>query len=181
MGGHRVGIGFASLALFSAIVSCPAAAETVEPAKSLSLDVQGHIAQRCSIGSAIGTNLGELSGARFAVASQMALDCNVPFNMSVRAINGAIANAVTPEGQGGYAGSLPYRLAIELPVRLPERELITREFDGRALVGGQSISSAGGIALDGLRLKLDVAGLSNNRQLLAGYYQEVIEITIAPS
>lgn len=159
----------------------PAAAETIDNVRSLDMTVQGHVSQRCAMGSAVGTDLGELRGGRIAVATKMALDCNLPFMMSIRAQNGAIQHATTPQGQGGYSGSLPYRLKVELPVRRPDLELISKEFDGRSLLGGQAISSAGGIALDGLQLRLDVAGASGSAGLLAGNYGEVIEITITPN
>lgn len=165
----------------TATVAQPAFADTIENVKSLDLAVQGHIAQRCALGSNVTSDLGELGHGRLAVATQMQLDCNVPFTMSIRAQNGAIQHATMPQGQGGYAGSLPYVLDVELPVRRPDREVISKMFEGRALLGGQAISSNGGIALDGLRLKLDVAAASGSAGLLAGNYGEVLEITITPN
>lgn len=159
----------------------PAAAEDIANVKSLDMAVQGHVSQRCAMGSTVTSDLGELGHGRIAVAAQMQLDCNVPFTMSIRAQNGAIQHAQMPQGQGGYAGSLPYKLDVELPVRRPDREVISKMFESRSLLGGQAISTNGGIALDGLLLRLDVAGATNEAGLLAGSYGEVLEITITPN
>lgn len=169
------------MAAAAAIGAQPAAAEDITNAKSIDMTVQGHVTQRCTMGSDVMSDLGNLDRSGIAVSAQLQLDCNVPFVMSIRAQNGAIQHRELPQGQGGYAGSLPYNLNVELPIRRPDRELISRIFEGRTLVGGQAISSAGGIALDGLLLRLDVGSASNQAGLLAGDYGEVIEITIAPS
>lgn len=143
--------------------------------------IQGHVAQRCSMGSDIATDLGDLSRGSRAVAARMRLDCNVPFVMSIRAQNGAIQHSSLPRGQGGYGGAVPYSLDVEMPVRRPDSEVIAKTFEGQALLAGQSFTSDGGIAIDGLLLRLNVGTTASPAGLLAGNYGEVIQISIAPS
>jgi len=177
----RRGCRIIAAAAYAACIASPAAAEDTSYAKSIDVAVQGTVVQRCAMGSDVTTDLGTLTGAARSVAARFQLDCNVPFVLSIRAQNGAIQHETMPGGQGGYAGSLPYSLDVELPIRRPAQELISKAFDGRALIGGQSLSSAGGIALDGMLLRLNVGSVTSSAGLLAGNYGEVITITIAPS
>lgn len=170
-----------ALAALCTLGAAPAFAEEVSGVRSLDVAVQGRVAERCAMGSDVTTDLGTLTGAARTVATRFQLDCNVPFTMSIRAQNGAIQHATMPQGQGGYAGALPYSLDVEVPVRRPTPDLISKVFEGRALVGGQSFSSAGGIALDGMLLRLNVGSVASSAGLLAGDYGEVITVTIAPN
>ncbi|MDT8759266.1 hypothetical protein MZO42_11210 [Sphingomonas psychrotolerans] len=168
-------------ALFLGVAASPAAAQEISNVKSMDIAVQGSIAQRCQMGAIPTADFGELSRAGRFAAAKVALDCNVPFTMLIKAQNGALVHSEMPHGQGPYAGSVPYSLDVELPVRRPATELISKVFEGRSLLGGQAISSAGGIAMDGLLLRLSLGSVSSEAGLLAGQYGEVIEITIAPN
>lgn len=159
----------------------PAAAQEIANVKSVDIAVQGQIAQRCGMGAIATTDFGELSRPGLWASQRVQLDCNVPFTMRIKAEHGALVHSQMPQGQGPYAGSIPYRLDVEMPVRRPQAELISRAFDGRNLAGGQSISSNGGIAMDGLLLRLSLGSVTSQAGLLAGNYGEVIEITIAPN
>lgn len=162
-------------------IAAPAAAQEIANVKSVDIAVQGSIAQRCQMGTIPTADLGNLSSPGKTIAAKVALDCNVPFTMLIKAQNGALVHSEMPHGQGGYAGAVPYSLDVELPVRRPAADLISRAFEGRSLLGGQAISSAGGIAMDGLLLRLSLGSVSSDAGLLAGQYGEVIEITIAPN
>lgn len=173
---------------FAAVAACAmmggasnANAEEISNVKSVEMAVQGHIAERCAMGSSATSELGDLTRPGITAAAQFQLECNLPFIMSIKARNGALAHATMPTGQGGYAGSVPYSLDVELPVRRPTPEMISKVFDGHALTGGQDISSRGGIATDGLLLKLSLGDPGGGAGLLAGNYSEIIEITISPS
>lgn len=168
-------------ALLAGIAATPAAAQEISNVKSLDIAVQGSIAQRCQMGNIPTADFGDLTSPGKVAAAKVALDCNVPFTMLIRAQNGALVHSELPHGQGPYAGAVPYSLDVELPVRRPTAELISKVFDGRSLTGGQAISSAGGIAIDGLLLRLSLGSVSGEAGLLAGQYGEVIEITIAPN
>jgi hypothetical protein len=175
----------ASVASAAVLLGCafaaPAAAQDISNVKSLDIAVQGSIAQRCQMGAVPTVDFGDLTRPGRFAAARVALDCNVPFTMLIKAQNGALVNSEMPHGQGPYAGSVPYSLDVELPVRRPTAEIISKVFEGRSLLGGQAISSAGGIAMDGLLLKLSLGSVSSEAGLLAGQYGEVIEITIAPN
>lgn len=177
----RLAAGVIGTALLAGVVATPAAAQEISNVKSLDIAVQGSIAQRCQMGNIPTADFGELTSAGRVAAAKVALDCNVPFTMLIKAQNGALVHSELPHGQGPYAGSVPYSLDVELPVRRPAAELISKVFDGRSLTGGQAISSAGGIAMDGLLLRLSLGSVSSEAGLLAGQYGEVIEITIAPN
>jgi hypothetical protein len=175
----------ASVAVGALLLGCtaaaPAAAQEISNVKSLDIAVQGSIAQRCQMGTIPTADFGDLTRPGGFAAAKVALDCNVPFTMLIKAQNGALVHSELPHGQGPYAGSVPYSLDIEMPVRRPTAELISKVFEGRSLLGGQAISSAGGIAMDGLLLRLSLGSVSSEAGLLAGQYGEVIEITIAPN
>ena len=171
----------ASAAFLLGVAASPAAAQEISNVKSMDIAVQGSIAQRCQMGAIPTADFGELTRAGRFAAAKVALDCNVPFTMLIKAQNGALVHSEMPHGQGPYAGSVPYSLDVELPVRRPTTELISKVFEGRSLLGGQAISSAGGIAMDGLLLRLSLGSVSSEAGLLAGQYGEVIEITIAPN
>jgi hypothetical protein len=168
-------------ALLIGVAATPAAAQEISNVKSMDIAVQGSIAQRCQMGAIPTADFGDLTRPGKSAAAKVALDCNVPFTMLIKAQNGALTHSDMPLGQGPYAGSVPYSLDIELPVRRPTTEMISKVFEGRSLLGGQSISSAGGIAIDGLLLRLSLGSVASEAGLLAGNYGEVIEITIAPN
>jgi hypothetical protein len=171
----------AGAALLACAIALPAAAQDISNVKSVDIAVQGSIAQRCQMGAIPTVDFGDLNRPGKFAAAKVALDCNVPFTMQIKAQNGALTHSDMPHGQGPYAGSVPYSLDVELPVRRPTTEMISKVFDGRSLLGGQAISSNGGIAMDGLLLRLSLGSVASEAGLLAGQYGEVIEITIAPN
>jgi hypothetical protein len=177
----RLACAVAGAMLLACGVATPAAAQEITNVKSVDIAVQGSIAQRCQMGAIPTADFGDLTRPGRFAAAKVALDCNLPFTMMIKAQNGALAHSEMPHGQGPYAGSVPYSLDVELPVRRPTTELISKVFEGRTLTGGQTISSAGGIAMDGLLLRLSLGSVSSEAGLLAGNYGEVIEITIAPN
>ncbi|MDP5281314.1 hypothetical protein Q9Q95_20480 [Sphingomonas sp. DG1-23] len=177
----RLGSVALGVALVLGATAAPAAAQEISNVKSVDIAVQGSIVQRCQMGAIPTADFGDLTRPGKSAAAKVALDCNMPFTMLIKAQNGALTHSAMPHGQGPYAGSVPYSLDIELPVRRPTTEMISKVFEGRSLTGGQAISSAGGIAVDGLLLRLSLGSVSSEAGLLAGQYGEVIEITIAPN
>jgi hypothetical protein len=165
----------------AAVAALPSSAQEISNVRSVDIALAGHISQRCGMAAGQSTDLGNLSRPRISATTRVQLDCNVPFTLSIQAQRGAIQNLVMPGGQGGYQGSIPYSLNVELPIRRPDRELLTRAFEGRTLVGGQTMSSLGGIAQDGMLLRLDLGSVASSSGLLAGEYGETIVITVAPN
>lgn len=159
----------------------PAAADEIDSARSIHIAVAGTIAQRCSIGNVDSMDFGDLNRRGLSAKARVAFECNVPFTMSIKGATGALTNTVMPLGQGPYSGSVPYSLALSMPVRHPAVEVLGRSFDGRQLRGGGSFSSNGGIATDGMMLTVDLGSPPGEAGLLAGKYAETITITVTPS
>jgi len=124
---------------------------------------------------------GDLERPRPGLRSRVAFDCNIPFTMTIKSAQGALTNVAMPNGQGPYGGSLPYSLAIEMPLRHPAAQIVDRSFDSRQLRAGGVISSNGGIATDGMVLAVGLGRPSGEAGLLAGQYAETITITVTPT
>ncbi|WP_129792794.1 hypothetical protein [Sphingosinicella sp. CPCC 101087] len=166
----------------AAIFAAPAGAADIENVRSLDLAVRGSIPERCAMGSIGNMDFGDLNRTGLGAQARVRLDCNIPFNMSIRARNGSLAHSDLPAGQGPYSGTLPYTIGVMMPVRRPQSAVIERSFESRELRGnGRTISSEGGIAVDGLALSVSLGRPSGEAGLLAGEYGETIEITITPS
>jgi hypothetical protein len=160
----------------------PAYADEIPVKKSFVMAVEGSIPQHCAMGSIPNLALGDLESAARSRSTDVALDCNMPIDVTVSATNGAIANTAYPQGQGPYAGKLPYRLGFAVPTRTPAQGLVQQTFDSADLVGGRTFSSNGGIAIDGMRLTIDLPPVSKgDGALLGGDYSETIEITVTAS
>ncbi|VXC96753.1 hypothetical protein [Sphingomonas sp. AX6] len=163
--------------------SPPSGAGTVrtENARSIDVVVQGRIAQRCAIGDIPNTNFGNLERPGLGMSARVALDCNIPFDMEIKATNGGLTHRTMPGGQGPYAGMLPYSLGVEFPVRRPQASMVSQRFESRQLRGsGGVVSSLDGIATQGMTISVDMGQPQSEAGLLAGEYSETITITIAP-
>jgi hypothetical protein len=158
-----------------------AAADDLPAAKALTLEVQGEITEHCSFGPIPDLALGELSTVRGEYRRHVALDCNIPVDIGVKSANGGLANTAYPNGQGPYKGKLGYQLSLAMPIRKPAPGVVTGNFQSAQLVGGGTLSSNGGVALDGMELTMRFDRLRGDDALLGGEYSEVIEITVSPS
>jgi hypothetical protein len=177
-------IGTLAVLAASATVLCPAPALADElfGVKSLTMAVEGTVAEYCALGDVSDLALGDLQSTARSRSTRVALDCNMPFDVQVSASNGALTHTAFPEGQGPYAGKLAYDIGFFIPTRSPTRGAVRQTFQGADLIGGRTFSSAGGIAVDGMRLTIDLAPApTGDGALLGGDYSETIEITIAPS
>lgn len=168
-------------ALACATFAGRANAADIDNVRSLELGVRGTIAQHCAMGSIADMDFGDLNRPGLGAVARVALSCNVPFDMTIRARNGALTNVQSPNGQGPYSGALPYQIGVAMPVRRPSAAMVEQTFNSRDLTGGRTISSQGGIAVDGMALRVALGRPSGEAGLLAGDYAETIEITIAPS
>lgn len=171
-------IGFCALAAL--LFAAPAAAAEIGDVRSLDIALRGTIAQHCKLADIPDVAFGDITRPGLSVAAQVGLDCNVPINVTIRSQNGGLANEALPGGQGPYAGTLPYTMRVRMPIRRPDRGMVTRQFASRDLVAGQSFSSAGGIAIDGMALDIALGRPSGEAGLLGGRYGEVIEISVTP-
>jgi spore coat protein U-like protein len=159
-----------------------ARADEIDGLRDVKLQVFGQLDQHCLIGKIDDADFGDLTRPGLRTDSRVALDCNVPINVKISAAHGAIANERYPQGQGPYAGAVPYRLEVRIPVRRPEHDVVTRSFDSQDLVAaGQTVNTGDGIAVDGMNLSVALSPPTNQAGLLAGHYSETIEITVTPS
>jgi hypothetical protein len=166
--------------LLAILVVSPAHAEELAGARSLDLTVQGRLSERCAIGPVEDHSFGDLTRPSPELVTRVPLSCNLPVNITIRSANGGLANDSHPRGQGPYAGTVPYNMAVSLPVRMPAQSVVTQSFDSTELMAGRTISSNGGIAVDGMTLNIALARPTSEAGLLGGNYSEVIEITVTP-
>jgi len=167
-------------ALAAAAFAAPANAEEIRNVKSLDIAVSGSIRQHCAMGSIGNMDFGNLERRGLGAETRVAFDCNSPFTMTIKGTSGALTHRTMPNGQGPYGGRLPYSISVKIPVRYPAMQILNRAFNSQQLQGGGVISSNGGIATDGMDLKVELGAPSGEAGLLAGDYSETITITVTP-
>lgn len=168
------------LACFAALVSSSAFAGEVQNARSIDIAVSGSIRQHCALGAIADFDFGDLERRGLGITAPVAFDCNLPFTMTIKGANGALTHSVMPNGQGPFGGQLPYTLAVQMPVRHPSLQMVSRSFNSRQLQAGGIISSNGGIATDDMVLSVELGMPSGEAGLLAGDYSETITIIVTP-
>ena len=156
----------------------PIGDSVVENSTGFDVLVAGRIPSRCALGRGGDIDFGELTGGlQRSVA--VGLDCNVPFDLSVKAANGAIAHTASAAGEGGFSGRLSYDLGIELPLSAPRIHVVSQTVGSHMLLSGLTISSGNAIAAGGVNISF----MTKNPEglgLLAGDYSETIMMTISP-
>ena len=157
----------------------PGAMAELDTASLQKIEVHGEIRQHCAISSPGSFALGDLERDGLRADVKFGLDCNTPFIMKIEAARGALTNIAYPRGQGPYAGTLPYVFELTIPVRKPASGLITRSFNSRDLLGGQTLSSGGAIASDGMEAHVTLGHPDGMAGLLAGDYSETITVTLS--
>jgi len=172
---------FVSTLFCAFAIAVPAQAADIENVTNLDIAVSGSIRQHCALGSIDDMDFGNLERRGLGAQARVAFDCNVPFTMTVTGLNGALTHSTMPNGQGQYAGALPYSIGIEMPVRQPSTQIVSRTFESRQIRGRGTISSNGGIATDGMVVAVELGAPSGEAGLLAGEYSETITITVSPS
>lgn len=169
---------FAGASLAGALSDAPAKNVETQLSPRLSVTLTGEIAAQCGVSGGNDLALGELRGNQSA-SSSFGLNCNVPFNVGVQALNGGLAHAETPRGQAAYAGQLNYSLRVTIPVLEPRPALLRADFQSAEIVSGRTISSGNAIAAGGGRIDLRTHALPESG-LLAGDYHETLSLTIEP-
>lgn len=155
------------------------AGNLVDIGAQLEVALKGRIVQRCEIQGGESIDLGELRGGLVAAAG-FGLDCNVPFDINVSSARGGLAHASQPQGEGPFAGMLPYDLKVTVPTRYPEREVVVEgRFFSPDMMARAVLSSGDGIASGRGWLELRTRAPSG-AGLLAGRYRETLTMTISP-
>lgn len=179
---HRIVMAAAAMSL---VALAPAQASAGDPdaldagVERLDIEVAGHIAPRCGMGSIEDRHLGSIDGGGMSLQTELALDCNVPFALTFASANGGLAHATMPLGQGPYAGRLAYQMQVDLPVRLPRQRTVSRAFSSDQMRAGAVVSSLNGISDGPARIRMYFE-TARGAGLLAGRYSETVTITLAP-
>jgi spore coat protein U-like protein len=171
---------FVFFAFAAMAMAAPACASEIDNARSFDIAVSGSVRQHCALGSVPNMDFGNLERRGLGIEARVAFDCNVPFTMTIKGAEGALTHTSMPGGQGPYGGQLPYSLAVQMAVRHPTTQMVSRSFKSRQLQAGGVISSNGGIATDGMVLAVELGMPSGEAGLLAGDYSETITITVSP-
>jgi hypothetical protein len=159
-----------------------AAAGTIDKtgASQLTLKVGGDIQSACGLAHVKDVSLGDLTQADLIADTDVGLQCNVPFNVTVKSDSGGLRNTRYPDGNGPYAGVRGYELTFAMSVQTPDSNVITNTFSAQQLASGQTISSGGGIASSGAHIHMILDQLTDPG-LAAGDYSETIELSISPT
>ncbi|MBT2135767.1 hypothetical protein KK137_15620 [Croceibacterium sp. LX-88] len=171
---------FLLMALVATAFATPASADEIQNVRSLDVAVNGSIREHCAMGSVADMDFGNIERRGLGFQTQVAFDCNVPFTMTIKGAQGALTHTTMPNGQGPFGGKLPYSLAVQMPVRYPATQVVSKTFGSQQLQAGGIISSNGGIATDGMVLAVQLGTPSGEAGLLAGEYAETITITVSP-
>lgn len=163
------------------LIMLPSAAfaSELEANSTQRLQIHGDVTQHCGISSPGNVDFGNLERDGLQADLAFGLDCNVPFVMNVQAQYGALTNIQYPSGQGPYSGSLPYMLDLSIPGRTPAAIVINKSFNSRDLIGGESFSSNGAIATEGMQVHVTLGHAGGEAGLLAGNYGETITFTMS--
>lgn len=152
------------------------ATDNLELGKTLNVIVTGQIAPRCEIQGGGDIDFGELKGGERATAL-FGLNCNVPFDLGLTSSRGGLAHVTKPQGEGPFAGVLPYDVTVTVPTLRPEPRTVQTNFNSADHTG--VLSSGDGIADSGGKIEFRMhqpAGAG----LLAGQYTETLTVTVTP-
>jgi hypothetical protein len=142
----------------------------------LDVVVFGRVRSNCEIQGGGTIDFGELTGGEEATG-QLALNCNLPFELTLASRNGGLSHETRPMGEGPYAGNLDYDVRLELPLLSPEPGLMTAQLHSRD--GSVTLSSGDAIASGIGRIKFSTRNIPN-QGLLAGHYFETLTISVTP-
>jgi len=150
----------------------------------LQIDLRGEVPARCRMTSlpALGGQI-DLNHSGDA-QSRFGLDCNAPFELSVRSGRGGFAATGSTEGA---AAPLPYEVAVSLDTDAGTDALgwcradqLTDAGEGQCAFGGKGWSSGDATAIDRTgTLKLRWSAPANAGVPAAGDYRDTIAINVA--
>lgn len=172
--------GLAAAVLAGAPAPVSAQSKAIEATFSkLDAVVTGRITDRCELAGGGEISFGELTGQETAVA-QLALNCNVPFQLGLQSARGGLTHATLPMGQGPFAGQLGYTVDIRVPTLSPRPAVLQASFNGTELQTRRTLDSGESIAAGGGRLEFTTLR-PRGAGLLAGEYSETLTVTLTPN
>lgn len=168
---------FGLTALGSPAVAAEAVVPSASPFSRVDVILAGSISARCDVSGGGDIDFGELVGNQTARA-RVALDCNVPFDLSFHSTRGGLAHTELPGGEGPYSGTLDYTLDVRVPVIGPRRSTLRGSYESRSLRSRKTLRSGDAIAAGGAQIEIRT-GVPQGAGLLAGQYSETLTITVA--
>ncbi|QCQ97358.1 hypothetical protein [Brevundimonas sp. SGAir0440] len=150
-----------------------------QPARNeIAVVVEGDIRSLCELPDISDVDLGDLSSGARTIKMGFALSCNVPFELEFQS-GGGLRHELSPQGQGGFAGTLDYALNVALPLQgAASSRVVQRTFTSGQMSGMGAVINTGDhiSAGDGL---ITLSTLSPPAPgLLAGVYSDVITMTL---
>ena len=177
----RLSVAVGAAVMMIAAASSPASAKPVadnlDVGKTLNVTVTGQITARCEIQGGGDIDLGELRGGE-RVTGTFGLDCNVPFNLQMTSANGGLAHVSQPQGEGPFAGVLPYDVRLTVPTLRPTPAVVQGGFYSLQRTG--TLSSGDGISAGSSKIEIETRR-PTGAGLLAGKYSETLRLTVTPS
>ena len=140
--------------------------------------VSGRIASDCRLSGGGDIDFGELTGGE-QVTADLALACNLPFDLSFQSERGGLAHVTKPRGEGPFAGTLGYTLNVAVPTLSPLAGMMSGAFSSADLTSRKTLTSGEAIAAGGGRLQIRTQ-VPQGAGLLAGEYYEVLVVTLQP-
>jgi len=140
--------------------------------------VTGHVPDRCELAGGGDIRFGELTGREMARA-ELALQCNLPFDLGLQSANGGLAHATMPTGQGPFSGTLGYTINVRVPTLSPQPAVLQGSFHSAELRTRRTLSSGEAIAAGGASLEF-LTQAPTGAGLLAGEYSETFTVTLTP-
>lgn len=165
------------IAAASSPASAKPVADNLDVGKTLNVTVTGQITARCEIQGGGDIDLGELRGGE-RVTGTFGLDCNVPFNLQMTSANGGLAHVSQPQGEGPFAGVLPYDVRLTVPTLRPTPAVVQGGFYSLQRTG--TLSSGDGISAGSSKIEIETRR-PTGAGLLAGKYSETLRLTVTPS
>lgn len=152
----------------------------LRPTSAVKVLVEGRIRPFCELPAVADMNLGNLQQSMGSIRVDFPLSCNLPFELDINS-GGGLSHRTSPQGEGGFSGSLGYTLDIALPVRGATTSRVAARSASAAELGsgavtlstGDDISAPGG----SITLTLD---RPQGYGLLAGSYRDTIVMTLRP-
>ena len=147
----------------------------------IKLRVSGYVAPKCELKISETSHRLDLN-TKTASRARVPLDinCNTPFKVNLEAQNGhmKLQNRQGPQNRL-VPSAVPYEARLRLPVRSPKPRIIRRNFKGKGLVSGRSVSTGNGISAGRAQLVLKTIP-QPRRFYAAGTYKEVIKVSVTP-
>ncbi len=149
------------------------------------LTLTGEIPVKCEFTAGASLSLAFATDVR-AGASRSAsfgVDCNVPYEVRARSLNGALVTGATRVGPG-MAAAIPYDLSVEIPtttgapVRIDQCASAALKADGRS--GCARAHSGKGVSLAQASELTVTLNPDAGRMLVRGDYADVITMEIRP-